>query len=120
MNQKILSMQELEEIESNIASFNSGVVEFEIRFNGLLKMFNDEAVVQSFYDSGFLGKKEMERLIALKKGVNSYVNILSEGPNALIPALSRYVREQKDLVSMQTRGYSISESIAARREGNRG
>ena len=119
MNQKILSMQELEGIESDIAHFNGCVSQFNVRFYGLLRLFENEEVVQSFYQSGFLGVAEKERIYALKKSIEKYINLLTNGSDSLFVTLNRYVREQKDLVSMQTRGYSISESISARRETNK-
>lgn len=120
MNQKILSMQDLEAIDDYLVNFNGRILDFEVRFNGLLKLFENEEVVQSFYQSGFFGSAEKERIYALKNAVERYIQVISNGSNSLVVALKNFVREQKDLVSMNTRGYSISESINARREGNRG
>lgn len=119
MNQKILSMQDLNEMRENIANFNSRVVEFYSKFDALLKLFEDEAVVQSFYESGFLGSSQKDRLFKLRKSIERYIDGLTDGPDSLIRVIERFIREQMDIISMETRGYSITESQRARREGNR-
>ncbi len=120
VNDKVLSMRDLEEMDGYIADFNGAVIKFYTKFDELLRLFNNEAVVQSFYDSGFLGESQKERLIFLRKTVETYADSLVDGPNALINVIKKFIREQKDLVSKAERGYSISESVAQRREGNRG
>ena len=114
----IVSMQLLESMDRNVTNFNSRITEFYMKFDNLLKLFNDEAIVQSFYQSGFLGSQQKERLFELRKYTEEYVNLLTEGPDSLMSVIKNYIRAQKDIVSMETRGYSISDSVAARRVGN--
>lgn len=91
---------------------------FYSKFDKLLNNFNAAAVVESFYSSGILGANQRERLILLRQSVEEYVNSLTEGSESIIKVIKSFIRDQKDYVSMQTRGYSISDSYTARSVGN--
>ena len=120
MNNKILSLQDLQEMESYVARFNSAIVQFYTKFDKLLNNFNDAAVVESFYQSGILGSNQRERLLLLRQSVEEYINSITDGPESLMGVIKRFISEQKDYVSMQTLGYSMSDSVTARRVGNQG
>ena len=115
---KVLTIQELEAIQEQLARFNSKVVVFYEQYNDAIKLFESEGVVQSLYQSGNYGSGLKEELQKVKGAMYSYFNLLSSGPNSLINVTKKYISEQIDLQSRTTNGYSVSESISQRRVGN--
>ena len=117
---KVLTIQELERIQDRLARFNSCVVEFYKQYDEAIKVFDSSEVVQSLYQSGNYGLGLKEELQKVKKVMDSYFEMISNGPNSLNNVTKRYISEQIDLQSTQVRGYSVSESNRQRREGNQG
>lgn len=64
-----------------------------------------------------LGNHKKVYMTKLKNGLDQYIDILRE-PGGLISQTYKYINSQKDLLMKDARGYTATDSIRARREGN--
>ncbi|MDO4962581.1 MAG: hypothetical protein Q4E75_00550 [bacterium] len=94
MNQKILSTQELYDMKCHIAAFYENISAFYSAFDKVLRCFENQEVVQSFYESGILGSEQRERLILLRKSVGKYIQELGNGSNSLVNTMKHFIDEQ--------------------------
>lgn len=99
MNQKILSVSQLDQMELEISNFYKLVSNYYTKFDEVLKCFENQEVVQSFYNSGFLGSEQKDRLLALRTDVERFIETLTDGPNSLINTLKSFISAQRDYVN---------------------
>ncbi|MDO4962583.1 MAG: hypothetical protein Q4E75_00560 [bacterium] len=101
MNQKILSTSDLDSMEWKISYIDALISGFFTDLNGVLKFFENQEVVQSFYKSGILGVEEADNLRTLTNAIERYVKTLTDGPNSLINTIKRFIAEQRDYVNRE-------------------
>lgn len=117
MNEKILSLQDIEAMEDVLARFNSFIIKYYNEIDNAIKKFETTPVTQSLYVSGNFGAAQKEYLIKLRKALEQYVDSISE-PGGLVSLTKKYISTQRDLLMMESRGYTATDFVRARGEGN--
>ena len=95
---KILSESELERISDYVNGVESVTNRTLSQIEVVLKSFNNEEIVNSFYASGKFGIKEKERLEQVSKAIKRYQDVINGGEDSLIPQTRSYIKRQQELL----------------------
>ena len=100
---RILSVQECEQIEEYLANFQSKIKSYYEQIQSSINVFNNNSIVQSFYESGNFGREMEEELLKIKEAIQRYYDTLVDG-NGLIPVTGRVVASQRELLNRSYQG----------------
>ena len=95
---KILSVQEYQNIKSDISTANKEMNDYFTTFNSALEKIQNSDIVNSFYASGPLGKEMEDEMVKLKNALKNYMDIINADANSLIPYTISTVDNQIELL----------------------
>ena len=95
---KILSVQEYQNIKSDISTANKEMNDYFTTFNSALEKIQNSDIVNSFYASGPLGKEMEDKMVKLKNALKNYMDIINADANSLIPYTISTVDSQIELL----------------------
>ena len=94
MNTKILSLDDIESIRSEITQGMIRLQNYTFHLDYFISLFENEEVTQSFFASGNFGKEQQEKIIQLKSVV---ARLSDKIVNDLEPATSTFLANQEAL-----------------------
>lgn len=102
-NNKILSTEDIKEIQQYINTISTYLKQYSDDINTIIKHLNDEQVVQSFFNSGLLGKNVKEKIEQLDKILTNYISLLLyDGVSgSLLSETYEFLRNQENYTSLQ-------------------
>lgn len=103
MNERILSESDIREMQEYMASFQKNVKDYYEQMQDSINVFNNNAIVQSFYASGNFGKEMEEELLKIKQGIQRYYEALIDG-NGLVPVTQRVMDSHLELLNRSYNG----------------
>lgn len=80
MDNKILSIADIEQCSVLVSSVNEDLAEYQTKYDNMIKVLADEEIVQTFFVSGLLGetiKVKFEKLQEILKSFNGSVEELT-------------------------------------------
>ncbi len=98
-NGRILSSSELEEMKRNLNILSNAVENYITKTQQVIKTFNDQNIVQSFYSSGKFGNKQRQKLEKISNALKKYWNVIENGEGSMIAQTRKYIELSLENVS---------------------
>ena len=95
---KVLSVNDYQNIKSDISTANKEMNDYFTTFNSALEKIQNSDIVNSFYASGPLGKEMEDEMVKLKNALKEYMDTINADANSLIPYTISTVDSQIELL----------------------
>ncbi len=96
-NTKILGTGDIDTIREEVTRFGTEVTDYKTHVDKIIDLFNNDATVQSLYESGKFGQTQKENLAAISRALTRYSNVINSD-GGLIPATNQFLDSQDDRV----------------------
>lgn len=93
MDNKILSIADIEECGNKVNYLNESLTEYQTKYNDMVKMLSDEEIVQTFFVSGLLGENIKTKFERIQEILIDFKGNVDE----LTAQTKSYLSNQRDL-----------------------
>ena len=96
-NNKMLGTGDIDRTREEVKRFGTEVTDYKTHVDKIIDLFNNDATVQSLYESGKFGQTQKENLAAISSALTKYSNVINSD-GGLIPATKQFLDSQDNRV----------------------
>ena len=100
---RVLSAQECDTISYYLSQFQSRVKAYFENLENAINVFNQNEIVQSFYESGNFGQEMQTELLKIQEAVQEYFDTIN-GANGVVPLTRQTISSHKNLLNASFKG----------------